>query len=85
MSFTGLDDMQTKISQGQRARIPFHRIIQTGATSVAARWHECYTAGGTGGTGVLTGTAGQGVAKDNTSAGAWVGAAMYHGVSFEVE
>ena len=72
MGFTGLDDLVLQVStNGKQKRIPFHRIIQTGATSVAGRWHECFTtASGTGGTGVLTGTAGSGTAMTAAKAGA---------------
>lgn len=71
MGFATVDALYNAITvSGQTLAVPFSKTIQTGATSVAGRWHECFTGGGTGGTGVLTGTAGTGVAMTNASAGA---------------
>lgn len=70
MGFATADALYQSISGGQTLAIPFSKTIQTGATSVAGRWHECFTAGGTGGVGVLTGTAGTGIVMDATKAGA---------------
>lgn len=71
MGFSSADALYNGITvNGQTLAVPFSRTIQTGATSAAGRWHECFSAGGTGGAGVLTGTAGTGIAMDNTKAGA---------------
>lgn len=70
MAFSGIDDMVAELAAGKRQRLTGNRIIQTGATSVAGRWHECFTSTGMGGVGVLTGTAGLGAARDSTSPGA---------------
>ena len=71
MGFSGLDDLITEITaNGKFQRLTANRIVQTGATSAAGRWHECFTSTGTGGQGVLTGTAGVGFALTNASAGA---------------
>lgn len=70
MAFTGVDSIVTAKAAGQRQRIPFNKTVVTGATSVAGRWHECMSGAGTGGSVVLTGTAGTGLAKDRSSAGA---------------
>ena len=71
MAFTGLDDMISEMAAGKKQRLSATRIINTGATSVAGRWHEAFAiSSGTGGIGVLTGTAGVGVARDASSAGA---------------
>lgn len=70
MGFSGVDDMVAELTGGKRQRLTANRIIQTGATSVAGRWHECFTSSGTGGIGVLSGTAGVGAARDATSPGA---------------
>jgi hypothetical protein len=70
MAFTGVDSIVAAKVAGQRQRIPFNRTVVTGATSVAGRWHECLSGLGTGGSVVLTGTAGTGLAKNRSSAGA---------------
>jgi hypothetical protein len=70
MAFIGIDDIVQSMAAGQRNSIPFIRTIQTGATSVAGRWHEAFTATGTGGTGSLSGTAGVGVAYSSATTGA---------------
>lgn len=71
MGFASADALYNAITvNGQYLAVPFSKTIQTGATSVAGRWHECFTGGGTGGTGVLTGTAGTGIVMTNTTAGA---------------
>ncbi len=69
MPFSSYSDLLAEISAGKTYRMPFQRVIQTGATSAQGRWHECFTAGGTGGTGILTGTAGVGAALSNATAG----------------
>ncbi len=71
MGFSSIDDLVTEITtNGKFQRIPVTRVAQTGATSVAGRWHELFTGGGTGGAGVLTGTAGLGTALSSATAGA---------------
>lgn len=70
MAFNGLDAIISSRTAGKRSRIGFNRTVVTGATSAAGRWHEMLTGGGTGGTMVLTGTAGTGIAMDSTKAGA---------------
>lgn len=71
MGFSTVDALYNAITvNGQMLAVPFTKTIQTGAASVAGRWHEAFTGGGTGGTGVLTGTAGTGIAMNNASAGA---------------
>ena len=71
MAFTGLDDMISEMAAGKKQRLTANRIVNTGATSAAGRWHEAFAiSNGTGGIGVLTGTAGVGVARDASSAGA---------------
>lgn len=71
MAFTGLDDMISEMAAGKKQRIRSNRIVNTGATSAAGRWHEAFAiSNGTGGIGILTGTAGVGVARDASSPGA---------------
>lgn len=71
MAFSGFDDLISEMALGKKQRLTANRIINTGATSVAGRWHEAFAiSNGTGGIGVLTGTAGVGVARDASSAGA---------------
>jgi hypothetical protein len=70
MGFSSNSDLTAEITAGKFYRLPFQRIINTGATSVAGRWHECFASVGTGGTGVLTGTAGVGAALSNATVGA---------------
>ena len=73
MGFSSVDDMVSEMTAGKYERVVGQRIINTGATSVAGRWHECFavSTAGTGGQGLLTGsTAGQGVAYTNSSVGA---------------
>lgn len=70
MGFSSLDDRTNKVTVlGQTQRIRGQRTIVTGATSVAGRWHECFTGAGTGGAGVLTGTAGVGFALSSATTG----------------
>lgn len=71
--FSGIDDLITQITtNGKKLAQPFNRVVNTGATSVAGRCHEAFAGGvgGTGGVGVLTGTAGQGIAFTRSSPGA---------------
>ena len=72
MGFSSVDALYNAITvDGKILTVPWVRTVQTGATSAAGRWHEMYsTANGTGGQGVLTGTAGAGLVKDSTSVGA---------------
>lgn len=70
MAFTGVDSIITSRTSGKTRRIPWNRTVMTGATSAAGRWHELLSAGGTGGSMVLTGTAGAGVACNSSTAGA---------------
>jgi hypothetical protein len=71
MAFTGIDDLVTKLAAGKFQRLTANRIVNTGATSAAGRWHEAFAiSNGTGGIGVLTGTAGVGVARTSADAGA---------------
>ena len=63
--------MISEMAAGKKQRLTANRIVNTGATSAAGRWHEAFAiSNGTGGIGVLTGTAGVGVARDASSAGA---------------
>ena len=72
MAFSGLDDIISEIALGKRYRMTANRILNTGATSAAGRWHEAFAiSNGTGGIGVLTGTAGVGAARDASSPGAF--------------
>lgn len=71
MGFSTVDSLYNAITtSGQILSVPFTKTINTGATSAAGRFHECLSAGGTGGATVLTGTAGTGLAKTSTDAGA---------------
>ena len=59
------------MAAGKKQRIRSNRIVNTGATSAAGRWHEAFAiSNGTGGIGILTGAAGVGVARDASSPGA---------------
>lgn len=71
MGFSSADALYNAITVNrQTLAVPFTKTINTGATSAAGRWHECLSQGGTGGAMVLTGTAGTGIAMDETKAGA---------------
>ena len=70
MSFTGIDDIVSEMGAGKFYRLAFNRTIDTGATSVAGRWHSCFTTGGTGGAMTVTGTAGTGIAFTRSTTGA---------------
>lgn len=71
MAFSGLDDIIAEAALGKKQRATSNRIVITGATSAAGRWHEAFsTTNGTGGIGVLSGTAGVGAARDASSPGA---------------
>lgn len=70
MAFTGIDSIVTSIGSGKARMLPFFRSIDTGATSVAGRWHSCLTTGGTGGAMTLTGTAGTGIVMNSSTVGA---------------
>jgi len=71
VGFSTVDALYNAITvNGQTLTVPFTKTIQTGATSAAGRWHECFTGGGTGGTGVLTGSAGVGILQNSATTGA---------------
>lgn len=71
MGFTTVDALYNAITNsGQILSVPFTKTINTGATSAAGRFHELFSAGGTGGATVLTGTAGTGLPKSSTDVGA---------------
>jgi len=71
MAHTGINSLVQSWSAGRRQRLTANRIINTGATSAAGRWHETFAvANGTGGIGVLTGTVGVGVAMNAGDLGA---------------
>ncbi|CAB4139721.1 hypothetical protein UFOVP353_1, partial [uncultured Caudovirales phage] len=71
MGFSGIDDYVTETtSNGKTLLQNFTRSIDTGATSVAGRWHSMLTTGGTGGAMTLTGTAGTGIVMNRSTAGA---------------
>lgn len=70
MAFTGVDSIITSRTSGKTRSVPWNRTVVTGATSVAGRWHEMLSGGGTGGAMTLTGTAGTGVACNSSTAGA---------------
>lgn len=70
MAFSGVDSIIAARTAGKRKRINFNRTVVTGATSVAGRWHEMLSGGGTGGAMVLTGTAGAGVVCNKNTVGA---------------
>lgn len=69
MAFNGLDSIITSRTAGKKRKVPFNRTVVTGATSVAGRWHEMLSGGGTGGAMTLTGTAGAGIALNGSTAG----------------
>jgi hypothetical protein len=71
MAFSGLDDLTSEMAAGKKQRLTANRIINTGATSAAGRWHEAFAiSNGTGGIGVLIGTAGVGAERNAGSPGA---------------
>lgn len=71
MAFVSLDDLISEIAAGKFQRLVATRLANTGATSVASRWHEAFTvANGTGGIGVLSGSAGVGAAMNAATPGA---------------
>lgn len=70
MAVTGVDSILTAAGANAFQRITSSRIINTGATSVAGRWHEAFAiSNGTGGIGVLTGTVGLGAPMTNADLG----------------
>ncbi len=71
MGFSTADALYNAITvSGKILPIPFSRTIYTSVASVAGRWHEALTGGGTGGAMVLTGTAGTGIIMNASSPGA---------------
>lgn len=70
MTISSYSQLTAAFGLGKTNQLIGQKIINTGATSVAGRWHECFAALGTGGTGVLTGTAGLGAALSSATTGA---------------
>lgn len=70
MAFSGIDDLVSEMGAGKYIKQPFSRILDTGATTAAGRWHSCITTGGTGGAMTVTGSAGVGVAFSSSTVGA---------------
>ena len=70
MAFTGYDSVIAAKVAGKSRRINWNRTVVTGATSAAGRWHEMLSGAGTGGSMVLTGTAGAGIVCNKSTAGA---------------
>lgn len=70
MAFTSLDSVIASLNDGRTNRLQGFRTIVTGATSVAGRWHECFSGTGFGGSMTLTGTAGLGTALTGATTGA---------------
>lgn len=72
MGWTSVDAFITDITANSKfAKLMWNRTIMTGATSVAGRWHELLSAGGTGGPMVLTsGTPGAGIVCTRATVGA---------------
>lgn len=69
--FSSYDDfINETTTNGKSDVVLWSRTVNTGATSVAGRWHEAFAAAGSGGVGVLSGTAGVGVALSASTAGA---------------
>lgn len=68
--FSSLDDINLEtVTNGKSDTAFWVRTINTGATSAAGMWHDTFSGGGTGGTGVITGTAATGVALDSSTLG----------------
>lgn len=70
MAFNGVDAIVAARTAGKTKRTNWNRTVVTGATSVAGRWHEMLSGGGTGGAMTLTGTAGVGVVCNKSTVGA---------------
>lgn len=70
MVWTGLDSVIAAKAAGKLVKPPFNKTVVTGATSVAGRWHELLSGGGTGGAMTLTGTAGTGIVCSKATPGA---------------
>ena len=70
MAFTGYDSVIAAKVAGKSRRINWNKTVVTGATSAAGRWHEMLSGAGTGGSMVLTGTAGAGIVCNKSTAGA---------------
>lgn len=69
--FSSLDDLLLETStNGKFDVVNWARTVNTGATSAAGRWHECFASTGSGGIGSLSGTAGVGAAFTAASSGA---------------
>lgn len=71
MGWASVDALVNDLTvNGRKDRISGSRVIVTGATSVAGRWHECLSGAGMGGSMTLTGTAGLGAALAASTVGA---------------
>jgi hypothetical protein len=71
MGFSSINDQFSEITvAGKSITLPFQRTIVTGATSVAGRFHECFTGVGSGGAHVWTGAAGSAQTVTRTNLGA---------------
>jgi hypothetical protein len=70
MAFSGVDSIIASRTSGKFKRVNWNKTVVTGATSAAGRWHEMLSGAGTGGSMVLTGTAGAGVACNKATPGA---------------
>jgi hypothetical protein len=71
MAFTGIDSIVSSKVGGKAACAPFSRTVNTGATSVAGRWHECLAGGGMGGAmNLAAGSAGTGIVCNKATVGA---------------
>jgi hypothetical protein len=69
--FSSHDDLVNQTTNlGKKQVLDFSRVLVTGATSAAGRYHEALSGGGTGGLFTLTGTAGVGVVHNRLTAGA---------------
>lgn len=64
MPFSNVDDIVAEILAGKYQRLAGFRTINTGATSVAGRWHDTFSGGGHGGVGA--GAAGAFAASANS-------------------
>lgn len=71
MGWTSADAFMTDVTVNNKsAKLMFNRVIQTGATSVAGRWHEVLSASGTGGSMTLTsGSPGTGIVCNRATVG----------------
>jgi hypothetical protein len=71
MGWTSADAFMTDVTTNNKlARLFWNRTVYTSATSVAGRWHELLSQGGTGGAMTLTGSAGVGIVCNRATVGA---------------